>query len=603
MPTIANTATTAMCAGTPMLQVRDNRGLTVRTLQYNRGEAGQPADEHISLQRFTATGHPSSSIDPRLFAARQADDAILPNFRYIPSLSGRVLRTLSQDAGPQITIHDIEGAPVWRKNGRGQVQSWTYDALHRPLELQERDATGSMRISERYVYGEAEPAASGDNTRGQLVRHYDTAGLNQMPSFSTSGKALRSVRRLLADSNAQSDWQGDEAQWQAALETTRYESRSSYNALDMVERSIDAKGNVQQRRYDVAGRLASSSLGLKGQASEPILASIAYSAAGKVLREVAGNGVETRYEYEPQTQRLNRVLTTRASQAGRPTLLQDLSYVHDPVGNILSIHDAAAPTRFHDNQRVDATSTYTYDALYQLLSATGREMANAGQQSSALPAPIPMDGDPSLLSNYTRHYDYDRGGNLIRIRHQGNTSYTTQMQVSPTSNHAVLSTGNLGPADVEGHFDACGNLRELAPGQPLTWNGRNELQGVTQVRRTGADDDRETYQYDGGGVRTRKTTTSFTSGTTRTAEVLYLPGIEIRRTRSNTAIVEELHVITLGAAGRQAARVLHWESGKPDDIPNDPQRFGLGDQIGSSVMELDRNADILTLETSPPSSI
>ena len=100
-------------------------------------------------------------------------------------------------------------------------------------------------------------------------------------------------------------------QWHAALEATRYESRTSYNALDMVERSIDARGNTQQQVYDLAGQLASSSLSLKGQANELILASITYSAAGKVLQEVAGNGVVARYEYEPQTQRLNRVLTRK----------------------------------------------------------------------------------------------------------------------------------------------------------------------------------------------------------------------------------------------------------------------------------------------------
>ncbi|MGP5371451.1 hypothetical protein ACTXN4_28900, partial [Pseudomonas helleri] len=56
--------------------------------------------------------------------------------------------------------------------------------------------------------------------------------------------------------------------------------------------------------------------------------------------------------------------------------LQDLHYQYDPVGNITRIEDLAQPVQWFAGQRIQAVSTYTYDTLYQLISATGRENAS-----------------------------------------------------------------------------------------------------------------------------------------------------------------------------------------------------------------------------------
>ncbi|WP_322844603.1 RHS repeat-associated core domain-containing protein [Pseudomonas sp. B33.4] len=70
-------------------------------------------------------------------------------------------------------------------------------------------------------------------------------------------------------------------------------------------------------------------------------------------------------------------------------------------------------------------------------------------------------------------------------------------------------------------------------------------------------------------------------------QVRYLPGLEIR-TRDNG---EELHVITLGNA-----RCLHWVANKPDAIDNDQLRYSLEDHLGSCVMELDQQAELISQE-------
>ena len=53
--------------------------------------------------------------------------------------------------------------------------------------------------------------------------------------------------------------------------------------------------------------------------------------------------------------------------------MQDLHYAYDPAGNITQIADDALPTIFHNNQQVEPIYRYTYDALYRLIEATGRE--------------------------------------------------------------------------------------------------------------------------------------------------------------------------------------------------------------------------------------
>ena len=53
--------------------------------------------------------------------------------------------------------------------------------------------------------------------------------------------------------------------------------------------------------------------------------------------------------------------------------LQNIHYTYDPVGNITHIHDDAQQTIYFRNRRVEPSAEYTYDAIYRLIEATGRE--------------------------------------------------------------------------------------------------------------------------------------------------------------------------------------------------------------------------------------
>ncbi|UXU85261.1 RHS repeat-associated core domain-containing protein [Burkholderia sp. S-53] len=605
MTTVSDAATARRCAGTPTVTVVDNRGLVVRTVQYSRTAIDDPLDELITRQSWSARGYLMTRIDPRLFDEQRLDPDVPPNFRYVRSLSGQPLTIASQDAGEQTALYDSDGGVVWQHDSRDQQLRRTYDTLHRLVSVTEQTGPATPRISERLLYGDA-TAADNANLRGQLRQAWSPAGMAETPSYSLAGQPLATVQQFLRDDVLDSDWASDDpGAWVRDLAPDTYTTRWAYNALGQELERVDACHNRQRQHFNVAGQLAASELQLADQSTwQPLLRAISYSAAGQVLREEAGNGVVTDYTYEPQTQRLAELHTTRPPQAGRTTLLQALSYQYDPVGNLLAIDDAAKATRYTRNQRVAPASHYSYDALYQLTRATGRENANAGRQSQALPAPIvPLFQEIGALTPYTRTYRYDRGANLTTLQHQGTrSSYTQQMVVAPTSNRAVPQTDGLTPGDVASYFDACGNLKALGASQPLAWDSRNQLQRTTQVVRRGADDDCEVYWYDGAGQRATKLGTARTSGTTRTQRVRYLPGLELRQTEqtptdaTTPTPVEILQVLTLGAAGRQSVRVLHWELGKPETIENDQWRVSLDDQIGSSTLEVDQHADILTWE-------
>ena len=581
--------TDTLHTGTPAITVLGQGGHALRQLRYCRTQVGEPAQERISSCTFNDAGQLTASADARFHAAGDA------NIQYQSSLNSQVLRTDSVDAGISHTLYDIEGRPIWQQDALGVTQRYHYDALGRLTARCENAAdSAATTVRERLIYGDDAAIADNKNKNlcGQVARHYDTAGLMDQSAqgFTVHGKLVQQTRRLLPmDSN--SDWRGeDETAWQDVLEIGAYTTDWSYDAHGQVVLQTDAKRHTQDMAYDVQGRLKRSGVTLSADDRQVVLVSQHYSAAGLKSREQTGNGVVSDYAYEPQTQRLVGLRTTRATDGA---VLQNLSYDYDPVGNITAIADDSQPISYFRNQRVDANKTYVYDSLYQLISATGRENADAspGQCIDRPEAVVPID--PNNVINYTRRYSYDAGGNLRQIQHQGAQNYLRTLKVSANSNHAVQDTLT---GEVESYFDAAGNQRTLTTGQNLTWNTLNQLQQVTIVAREHGEDDRETYQYGAGGLRVRKTLSQQASGGVQRQDVIYLPGLELRRTYNDATCAEDLDMLTIGAAGRSQVRLLSWTAGKPQNIPNQQMRYSLDDHLGSSQLELDAAGGVLTRE-------
>jgi len=543
--------TTSVNWRTPNLTVIDSRGLPIRQVGYLRKVAAGSVETLIGRQRYDAAGRLLEQSDPRLFG-------VAPNLATVYSLSGEPLKVDSVDAGWRLSLPGLAGEALQRWDQRGSHWRTTYDRLLRPIAIEENDEPNV----ETFTYADA--SADPDyNRRGQLTEQLDRSGNLSFDSYSLLGQPLRETRTV--------------------AEGKPYVSSRIYGPLGTVLKQTDAGDHQQQSRYDIAGQLKQVQLRIKDSPNwQPILQDAQYNAAGQIIGQHAGNDVLSTWTYDPADGRLS----TQRAQKNAEQALQDLEYFYDRVGNITRLEDHAFKPIYFANQLVDGHRDFTYDSLYRLTRASGYDDA----PPSDVPG-RPSPGDPNNRLNYTQHYDYDHGGNLIELRHvRAGASHTNKMIIDPASNRGVRwKEGDPAPVFPE-LFDVHGNLQDLQPGKALQWNSLDQLESVTLVKRTNAANDEEFYRYS-QGVRVYKRHETHTSSLTHFQEVIYLPGLEIR-TRDGD---EELHVITL-PGGHGSVRCLHWVTGKPLNIAADQVRYSLDDHLGSCALELDQQAQVISQE-------
>ncbi|WP_460317790.1 RHS repeat domain-containing protein [Pseudomonas ogarae] len=575
---------------TPTLTVSDPRGLTVRSVAYCRAIETAEAEERVNRNAHDAMGRLVNQWDPRLWALKTEDAATPANLSNRYSLSGKVLGSISVDSGERISLWGDGDQLVQTWDSRETERHIEYDDLLRPLAVFEQGEGESTRCTERYEYANDDTDFAAHNQCGQLIRHDDPAGTQTLDEYALTGGILEQTQRFLHALESP-NWPPGLAERDTLLEPVAQAATSAirFNPLGDVLEQIDAKGNRQLFDYTVDGQLFASHLQLSGQATpQTLVSALAYSAYGQVEQETAGNGVVSTLTYRPEDGRLTRLEARRGAQT-----LQDLHYDYDPVGNVLSIEDGALPIRYFANQRVEPASRYRYDSLYQLIEAFGWEAGSANRGPG-----FNRFDDPGAVANYQQTYHYDAGGNLLELVHVGPQNHSRKLTAARHSNRCLAEQNDRPPTEEEiaAAFDGNGNLLELQPGQTMSWDLRNQLREVRPVEREGANDDRELHLYGGDGMRRRKVRTSHTNARSLVSEVRYLPGLEIR-THAGTG--EVLQVICV-QAGRSAMQVLHWETAPPAGISNDQYRYNLTDHLGSSSLELDSEAEVISQETYHP---
>ncbi|WP_282349425.1 RHS repeat-associated core domain-containing protein [Pseudomonas sp. PS01301] len=576
---------------TPALVTCDPRGLAVRTVGYYRRDASTSARSSVSAQWYDQAQRPIAQWDPRQFQHFQAGVSDTPNQTTVFTLSGRPVQQRNVDSGHKVMLHDALGLPRSTWDSQGTCTTTQYDSLMRLDAVVKRDAAGQSRTVQRITYSPVDATEAALNRCAAISRQDDDAGSFLVHAYAQLGGVLHSTRHFLIDDRLP-DWPEAAAARDALLEPgVGYASRTQHDAMGSATGTTDAMGNVQHWRMDIAGGEYHSRLITATQVEHTLLQDVESDATGHVITQTLGNGVVSHAEYTPEDDRLIRLRSIRANGS----VVQDLSYEYDPVGNILSISDAVEPTRYFANQRTEPVNRYTYDSFSQLIQASGREAVNAASQGPGLPSVQPLPSDPTLLINYTQHFNYDEAGNLLELRHvNGQRNYTRRMAVARLSNRSLPERDGQLPTEAElaTAFDANGNLHQLQPGQRLAWDLDNQLQRVTPVVREDGEDDYERYGYDASGARVRKTASAQLRNGCRISDVRYLAGLEVR-TDSSTG--EELHVIT-AQAGYSTVRLLHWQAGKPQQIDNDQLRFGLDNHLGSCTLELDATAQLLSRE-------
>ncbi|AZF43567.1 Putative insecticidal toxin complex [Pseudomonas sp. R1-43-08] len=581
---------------TPSLAAVDPRGLIVRNINYHRASAEVEPQVRVHRQVFGSTGLMIEQWDPRLLQLARSQPDTAPNQRTVYSLGGQALRTDSVDAGWRLTLLGEAGHLLEEWDGRGAHQAHRYDQYLRPVAVFEQAAIDEQaRCVERLAYALSSAEEAARNRCGRVIRHDDGGGSLFHEAYGLHAQVAQQTRRFRL-AGAALDWPQPAAQRERRLEAETFQTSVGFNALGERLHHTDAKGNRFDYAYGIDGQPASIAVTPRGGMRTQVLGNRRYNAAGQVLGERAGNGVVRAMHYREFDGRLRQMTAHLPAQPG--AALQDLRYAYDGVGNVVRIDDLAQPTQWSSNTQVGSASLYEYDTLSQLTKATGRETAgNPG--GPALPARLAFGStDDSVWRRYTQRFSYDAAGNVLTLQHvpSSGTGFTRQMSVAAGSNHFLpQADGTTAPGLGQG-FDRNGNLQALAGDHPMGWDVRNQLVRLTQVRRAGGNDDEERYAYDATGQRILKRRVAQARGVMHTAEVRYLPGLEIRH---DSATGEQLNVLNLDA-GTTTVRVLLWDR-HPSGGRQDAQiRYGLSDHLGSSSLELGEQAQLLSQESYYP---
>ena len=173
---------------------------------------------------------------------------------------------------------------------------------------------------------------------------------------------------------------------------------------------------------------------------------IDYDAKGQRQRIEYGNGVVTTYDYDALTFRLMRLRTVRDGAS-----LQD-SVLHLRPGRQHRPHRGRrAAGRLLPQSARRASQDFRYDAIYQLVEATGREhLGQLNSQAAPPTAPDAFDGfhvglehpgDGQAMGRYVERYVYDAVGNFAEMQHVGSDpshpGWTRALRVRGTKSHST----------------------------------------------------------------------------------------------------------------------------------------------------------------------
>lgn len=518
----------------------------------------------------------------------------------------------SMDKGERWMLNNVMGNPVKSWDSRNHIISATYDALQRPLETKVEGGDGASplnHIFEKNVYGENQPNAKARNLRGQLLEQYDTAGKVLLEEIDLKGNILKSTRRFAIDYKNTVNWQGDLA---ALLEAESYTDENQYDALGRITQSITPDNSITKPIYNEGNLLEQVQVTQNGN-TQDFVSNINYDAKGQREDISYGNGVKTSYQYDEETFRLLHLSTRQSSGE----LLQDYTYTYDPVGNITEIEDKAIPTVFFGNHKIEPKSLYTYDALYRLIQAAGKEhIAQTGNNFGT----SDNWNDVSFLKkyqagsalewrNYTQNYQYDSVGNILKMQHVApfnNGSWTRDYDYENDNNRLKETWIGDKPNPIATykypHHPEHGFITSLPHLSRMDWNFKEELQATAQQVVNNGIPETTYYVYDGSGERVRKITeTAALNGNTPTKkeERLYLGGIEIYK--KHTGSLRGLERTTLHIMDDSSRiAMIDTQNGVDNDTDLQTIRYQMGNHLGSASLELNENAAVISYEEYHP---
>ncbi|MGK3985797.1 SpvB/TcaC N-terminal domain-containing protein [Sorangium sp. So ce136] len=458
-----------------------------------------------------------------------------------------------EDAHGNVTTatFDTLGRMVSLNSPDAGLIEWEYDLVGNLREKQTAKLrASSQRITYQYDYNRLRQVTYPTST--PRVYTYGGPSLAGDENGNVAGRVMTETSEA-GERTFRYDRHGNRVQLQATFPRLREPHRGPYRY--QVEHQFDSFGRVLRilfpdlrvgtnpdqmplgdpsrevvsYSYDAGGNLKSI-LGLNTEINEQhpdespntiYLAHIGYDEFGQKVRLIAGNFIETTYQYKPRTRRLANVnadhrdpFLRQQNKPARP--FQRLDYTYDEAGNVTELrNDAPFDNQMNGSVLVgNLKHTYQYDALDRLTQAAGVVQARSHERH-----------------RYTQAFEYDDIHNITRktnksLRQVPDSSpldgqdgevdgwridhvipeqtYDANYTYAGPRPHAVTKTSELLHAESQRHdrdyqYDASGNQRTWTfrgATREIIWNEENLASEIKLFNQT-----RSKNLYDGEGQR------------------------------------------------------------------------------------------------------
>ena len=395
------------------------------------------------------------------------------------------------------------------------------------------------------------------------------------------------------------DWTG----MAVPLETKEYVTSLLYDGLNRVRKSIYPEDVESARKeliptYNRAGALQAIEFD-----GTDYVRHIAYNAKGQRVLLAMGNGMMTRYAYDPITFRLQRIKTERYEEEDHEyepqsgSTKQDSAYEYDLGGNILKIKERVTDCGIDGTLLgVDALDRlFQYDPLKRLLQATGRESDTQGNSNHWEEKPAPGSPNAEHTRAYTQSFQYDKVGNILLLDHDASgNSYNRYYRYTSGKNILEQIDDDGSPADVYATFeyDPCGNMTRSNTERYYEWDAADQLR-YFKIDAGGGPSKEGHYLY-AGGQRVKK----FVRDDSGNAEVtIYIDGVFEHRYKNIPGSITPiqahqnlLHVMD----GR--SRIATLRLGDDWGDPEPALCYNLEDHLGTSATRLNANGTTIDRE-------
>ena len=250
------------------------------------------------------------------------------------------------------------------------------------------------------------------------------------------------------------------------------------------------------------------------------------------------NGAETLYTYDPQRRRLQNLTVN----SGGNTIM-DNAYTYDAVSNVLSVINGASVPK-SGKAGGQMAHTYTYDALYRLVSATGT-YTGADNKTASYTLAMGYDNmhritskrqiltqnnvqfNGTLNAGYDLSYTYGTDtGKKFQLANVKDVNYRTEETPSESEN---VNNNHAYEYDANGNLVYVNTSRTKKDGVADEKTAERKLKWDEENRLLASDDNGfvTNYWYDADGERTVKTSgesdqvyvnSEFAGGRTNTAK-------------------------------------------------------------------------------------